>query len=192
VGVTVDFATDSAWAKTVLPQQQEIIAPILGRWQMRIADFTIDTQAAGDLSVLRSEGFNIGLRARRPGFAIRYPLTEFTFRSLRTNGIETELAKIGRGLSSWFGYFHADKDGNLPHWCIIDLNSFRRYAPALRLSGREMRNIDGKTFFRVFDLRHFAVGILIAASGSVLDVLPPLFGFAASRRQKGEWQPWHE
>lgn len=179
------YREDRDWADQFLHRQQALIAPILGKYMMRIADFHVDTQEAGDLTILRGPQ-NIGLRVRRPGYAARYGLREFTLRSLRTSGMPTELEKIGQGKGGWFAYFHCDDDlVALPAFCIIDLDSFRRWPRP----GIEYANRDGTTFFRVYRVTDFPVGILIGASDNVLADLPPAYAFAVDRRQRGVWDP---
>lgn len=178
------YREDREWADRFLTQQMELIAPILGKYMMRVADFVMDTKQAGDLTILRGPQ-NIGLRVRRPGYAARFGLREFTLRSLRTSGTPTELEKITQGHGGWFAYFHSDERHQLMDFAIIDLDSFRcwpRY-------GIEYPNKDGTTFFRVYRITEFPVGILIGASKNVLAELPPLYEFAVKRRQEGLWEP---
>jgi hypothetical protein len=40
-----------------------------------------------------------------------------------------------------------------------------------------------------YQVTDFAVGILIAASPSVLKLARPLYGFSVQRRQDGKWDP---
>jgi hypothetical protein len=182
-----EYQEDREWADQFLTSQMELIAPILGKYMMRVADFVVDTRQAGDLTILRGPQ-NIGLRVRRPGYAARYGLREFTLRSLRTSRMPTELEKITQGHGGWFAYFHSDEQERLTAFSIIDLDSFRRWPR----SGIEYANTDRTTFFRVYRITEFPVGILIGASQNVLTELPPLFGFAVARRQQGLWDPTPE
>lgn len=181
-----EYQTDREFADLFLSKQMAIISPVLGKYMLQIADFHTDTKLAGDLTILRSPTKNIGLRVRRPQYAKIHGVGEFTLRSHRTSGASTELEKIDGGLSgSWFGYFHSDDDLNLNHWVIIDLETFKRYPR----SGREIPNKDNTTFFRVYRIVQFPVGILIAASENILNELGPMFRFAVTHRQAGLWDP---
>jgi len=182
-----DYATDREFADDFLSKQKVILAPLLGLYTMKISDFIADVKHASDLTILRGPN-NIGLRVRRPKYSNIYGLHEFTIRSLRDSGATTELEKYLNGYSDWFAYFHSDYQGRLPHWLVVDLAAFRRYSVGMKVHGRHFDNADG-TYFRVYSVKQFPVGILIGASDSVLADLPPLYGFATQRRQNGLWDP---
>lgn len=181
------YATDREFADDFLPKQKAILAPLLGLYTMKISDFVADVKYASDLTILRGPN-NIGLRVRRPKYSNIHGLREFTIRSLRDSGATTELEKYLNGHGDWFAYFHSDGQARLPHWLVVDLTAFRRYSIGMNIRGRHFDNGDG-TYFRVYAVTQFPVGILIGASDSVLADLPPLYGFAAQRRQNGLWNP---
>lgn len=183
-----EYATDREFADEFLTQQKTILAPLLGLYTMRISDFIADVKHASDLTILRGPN-NIGLRVRRPKYSNIYGLCEFTIRSLRESGASTELEKYLSGYSDWFAYFHSDENGRLVHWLVVDLDAFRRYTIGMNINGRHFANPDGTTYFRVYSIKQFPVGILIGASESVLMELPPLYAFAVRRRQSGLWSP---
>ena len=167
----MSYRDDRAWSDKYLPQVRNIIGPKL----LVTAPMEEDTKQSTDLLVLTARDMRIGVRIRRPGFAERYP-SQFTLRSSRDSGAETELSKIVNGWGDWFFYGHASEgDVSLARWMLVDLDSFRAHLirnknPELTRSKGEisvgkMSNGDG-THFAWFDARTFpsVPPLLIAAS----------------------------
>ena len=106
----MSYHADRTFADTYLKQQRMIMAQVLELYYPRLQyNAHNDLQHMGDLTVMVSkvpELPNIGLRLRRPHYAPKFGLLQFTIRSYRENGVETELAKIENGKGGWFGYFH--------------------------------------------------------------------------------------
>jgi hypothetical protein len=185
------YVTDRNFADKYISKQRDILAPVIGKWGMNVADFETDTKQATDLTWFLGH-IAIGARIRRSQYRSIYGLTQFTMRVWRATGALTEYFKITQQQhGDWFFYSHAADDSfELPHWLIIDLHAFRRYHPALlSTQGHLIRNKDNSTAFRAWDVRNFPVGVLIAASKSVLDELEPGFAFATVRRINGDWDP---
>jgi hypothetical protein len=104
------YHADREFADTYLKQQQMVLAQVLETYYPRLHySAHNDLQHMGDLTVMACqvpELPNIGLRLRRPFYAARFGLLQFTIRSYREIGVETELAKIESGKGGWFAYFH--------------------------------------------------------------------------------------
>src|SRR5205807_5254643 len=106
------YHDDHDWEIKQAPTVQLVIQSLL----VRPATFRIDTKQATDFIVVRVEGGErngqpvsaIASRVRRPGFFYDrrgYGL-QFTIRSWRNNGAETELSKIDKGFGDWLFYGH--------------------------------------------------------------------------------------
>lgn len=163
------YLTDRAWSDLMIPQIKRIVGPCL----LEIADFEHDTKQATDLMVLRARDMHIAARVRRPGYAERYPY-EFTIRSMRDSGAETELSKIVNGWGDWLFYGHADASNTIGLWHLICLHGFRAALIRHSMNGspltfKDKANSDG-TYFKAFDLRSFPTSppILIASSDPTL------------------------
>lgn len=177
------YGTDKAWADRWIEPQMKIINPIVNLYFPRrteVSSWELDAHHAIDLVVAREKklDIDIGLRVRGAG----WPLNEFTLRFSRPEGTKTEFAKIMAGNGRWFAYFHSDRPEKLlPHWVILDLNVIRRN-PDIR--GRRMWNRDRSSSFYVFDIKKFPFTLLIAASDSVLEKLPPAYERVMNHRQR--------
>jgi hypothetical protein len=125
-----------------------VIAPVLDANGVK-RDFS--TEYLDDTTLILRGAITIGVRNDMA--MSRVPPTEFTFRE--RGGELIELAEIGNG---WFAEV---RDGD---WLIIDLESFARLPRRSRARRGDMMR---------FDVRDFSVGILIAASESVLANLSP-------------------
>lgn len=146
------YQTDRQWSDQYIPEIKRIVGPYL----LQESPFDVDTKQASDLIVMRARDMMIACRVRRPGYE-RYAY-EFTIRSRRDSGTETELSKITNGWGDWMFYAHASKDQgvNFAVWHLIDLHSWR--AAMIRAKEKvkcgEKPNGDG-TYFAWFDLRSF-------------------------------------
>ena len=156
------YASDRQWSDQFIEQIKWIVGPLL----LQPAPIEEDNCRATDLIILTARDRRIACRMRRPGFADRYP-DDFTIRSQRDSGAETELSKIVNGFGDWMFYGHADENGGICRWLVIDLAAWRshrirnpdRCKPVMKPNG------DG-THFAVFNVNQF-IGdppILVASS----------------------------
>ena len=171
------YQDDREWADQYEDQLKAIIASLL----VKSASFRRDTREATDLIVHRvtngpRAGQAVGAiasRIRRPGnfwnrsFNSRvFWGLQFTIRSRRSNGVETELKKIVEdGFGDWFIYGHIEQE-LLRHWMVLDLEVFRAHINDPLLYKEEQDNKDG-TFFTAYSLRSFPDNILIGASDTI-------------------------
>jgi hypothetical protein len=111
------FEEDFGWQMTHLP----LVIAILGELPNRlfggapmVAPLARDIKDNADLMIVPFGGKDIAVRLRRPnkGYFLAYG-HQFTIRSERHTGAETELSKIQRGLGDWFFYGHIE-EGWLP------------------------------------------------------------------------------
>jgi len=184
------YSTDRGFADIYLPQQAAILQPVLAAYFPpipHISSWQRDVFNAADFTVYRHDNVDIGARVRRPRYASIFGLMEFTLRSHRATGTPTEFEKIKNGNGQWFSYFHSDDDGRLPHWLIVDLEGVRLN---LNINPGSFRDNRDGTGFRVFDVRRFPVGIMIAASETVTAALPFPYQTAMRRRQMRQWEPY--
>ena len=167
-----DYNKDRSWSDMFIPEIKRIVGPHL----LDVAPFEIDAKRAADLIILRARDLNIACRVRRKGFLPAFAY-EFTIRSARDSGADTELKKMVNGFGDWMFYGHAKEDHltYFARWMLIDLSAWRahlimRTQKRLSISDLdEIPNRDG-TFFRPFDIRSFIgePNILIA-SGDLLE-----------------------
>lgn len=123
---------------------------LLGEALFLEADEFEDQRHATDLLVLHAKDLRIGCRIRRHQYLAGYG-DEFTIRSSRESGAETELSKIMRGWGDYlfYGFASQSKPGQLAAARLIDLDQFRR----LGVHATEVPNGDGTYFIpiRVID-----------------------------------------
>ena len=103
---------------------------------------------------------------------------EFTIRTERPSGAETELSKIiaGWGTYTFYGFANQDCTG-LAAWVLGDLNVFRRWFSyevvknGGKIPGVEQPNPDGSSKFRVFTIDElppeFVIARLTADMGAI-------------------------
>jgi hypothetical protein len=153
------YREDREWSDQRIIAVQNVIGRCLGlpAGQVSVAPEEMDVHQATDLVVFSARDIKIAARVRRSGFAQKYPF-EFTVRSHRNSGMETEYSKIMNGWGDWLFYGHDFSQQSVYPWQIINLNAFR-YAvskhaamPCLRCGDKG--NGDG-TFFKWFDIRSF-------------------------------------
>lgn len=167
------YVQDRQWSDRFIPHIKCIVGPRL----MAESSFDVDTKQATDLIILRARNMMVAARVRRPGYFSRYP-HEFTIRSDRDSGAETELQKVVNGFGDWMFYGHADEtERHIAHWHLIDLHAWR--AHMIRDGQREKRQlVHGKksngdgTHFQWFDIASFRgePSILVASSETALQV----------------------
>lgn len=146
------YQTDRQWSDQYIPEIKRIVGPYL----LQESPFEVDTKQASDLIVMRARDMMIACRVRRPGYE-QYK-HEFTIRSKRDSGAETELNKITNGWGDWMFYAHATPGSDLKFsiWHIIDLHAWRAALIRNKQSVRhgQKSNEDG-TYFTWFDIRSF-------------------------------------
>lgn len=159
------YQKDRVWSDRFIPEIKRIVGPYL----LEPAPLEEDCKRATDLIILAARDKRIACRMRRPGYALKYPF-DFTVRSHRDSGSETELSKLVNGYGDWMFYGHAnDDETSISRWMLIDLHSWR--AHLIRGEDRKIvaphskDNEDG-TRFVAFDVRKFRglPPILVASS----------------------------
>jgi len=148
------YETDFAWQAKYLPA----IRTLLGPYLLREAPLKIDQTEATDLMVLGARDMRIACRLRQAEYAARYPF-EFTVRSNRESGAETECRKVMRGFGDWmfYGWVTSGDELALQRWMILDLDAFRAHHilnPSIAKTRKEQDNRDGTQFF-AYDVRSF-------------------------------------
>jgi hypothetical protein len=160
------YKNDRAWSDEYIPTIKRIVGPYL----LEPAPIEEDCKRATDLIILAARDKRIACRMRRPGYAEKYPY-DFTVRSERDSGAETELSKLVNGYGDWMFYGHAAPigAGRISRWMLIDLHSWRahliRAEDRTRVVPVSNDNGDG-TRFLAFDVRKFCgrPPILVASS----------------------------
>jgi hypothetical protein len=108
----MSFKDDFNWQAQYVPRVAAIIdeLPLKLFTQAKIAPREVDLKQNGDLLLFPFGGMSIAMRLRRPkkGYLYAFGL-QFTIRTLRDTGAETELSKIRRGLGDWFFYGHIEE-----------------------------------------------------------------------------------
>jgi hypothetical protein len=155
----MSYRDDRAFGEKFIPEIKRLISPHL----FMAAPVDIDRQEATDLVVLLMRDFRIACRVRRPGYSHGKFRYQFTLRSRRDNGRQTELAKVTDGFCEFLFYGHSTPSGTISPWMLIDLKAFRGQLirqslqaddPPTLLFGQQS-NGDG-THFVWFDIRSFA------------------------------------
>ena len=102
-----NFKSDFDWQMQHLSKVNEIFGTLPGRLftQARVAPREADIKRNTDLMIIPYSGYDVACRLRRPHrfYFDRWGL-QFTIRSKRETGAETELSKLKRGLGDWFFY----------------------------------------------------------------------------------------
>lgn len=158
------YREDRQWSDKFIPQIKSIVGPLL----LEPASFKLDAKEATDLIVFRARDMRIAARIRNHEYLKKYS-HQFTIRSRRDSGAETELSKIVNGWGDWFFYGFSDREERtIVQWILIDLDHFR--ATLIRNSMNDVKIICGDgsngdgTHFKWFDVRSFPASLLIASS----------------------------
>lgn len=93
------YREDRSWSDQFIPSIKQIVGPYL----LVPASFELDAKEATDLLVFKARDIRIAARMRSAEYAERYPF-DFTLRSSRDSGSETELSKIVAGWGDWLFY----------------------------------------------------------------------------------------
>lgn len=140
------FADDQAWETVWRPRARMIV----GYHAVAPATDVLDRQQATDLFMLKAANYMIACRVRRPKYFPRYG-DQFTIRSRRDSGQETEWAKVfNQGFGDWLFYaFAADLVGKrFARWCIIRLDLLREWQSCHSVPA-DVSNGDG-TYFKPY------------------------------------------
>ena len=155
------YETDRAWSDRHIPA----IKKIIGGYLLDVASAEVDQRQATDLVIIKDAGRQIACRVRRPGYSDRWPL-DFTIRSHRDSGAETELSKMRRGWGDWYFYGHSDNRAppNIERWFLLDLDVWRKHER--NQNAPDKSNRDG-TYFRVYRVTDFPQNVIIGCSHKI-------------------------
>lgn len=163
------YEDDRRWSDQFIPDIKRLVGPHL----LIETPLEIDRREAADLMIFRATNLRIAARVRRKGWADRYPY-EFTIRSHRDSGAETELSKIAKGFGDWMFYGHEASPGTVGLWWLINLAAWRLTRNDRAVRSGSKSNGDG-TGFAWYDLRSFpAHPPILIASSMPLPVQEPL------------------
>lgn len=158
-----DVARSKSWTDALLPRVKQVIANYL----ITEAPFEEDARHGTDLIVLTLEAKRIAVRLRRAQYAARYG-DQFTIRSSRPSGNETELSKIVSGWGDYlfYGFEHADDPLSLSRWLLGDLKVFRLWH-SMQLGMRRrpwmpQANGDGSSEFHAYRVADLPPDFIIA------------------------------
>ncbi len=141
---------DFDWQRGLIPEVKRILANYL----IAEAPPAEDMQRNTDLIVLRLDTVRVACRLRRHEYLARYG-DQFTIRTSRPSGAQTELAKMLSGWGDYIFYGFASPDASgLAAWVLGDLNVFRlwhhRELWAGRRPGESRSNGDASSNFAAY------------------------------------------
>lgn len=156
------FDRDFDYQRQLIPEIKRVLANYL----IVEADAKEDMQHNTDLIVLKLDTIRVACRVRRFSFLERYP-DEFTIRSSRPSGAETELTKMLSGWGDYIFYGFASPSGDeLAAWMLGDLKVFRvwhhRELWASRRPGVEQRNGDASSKFMAYNLTNLPADFVVS------------------------------
>ena len=162
------WESDKAWTDFFLPEIKQILSEYLAPRLFCASPIEEDREHNSDLIVLRMEPVRIACRIRKNEFLAKFG-GQFTIRSIRMSGQETELAKILKGWGDYLFYGFADIENCfLEAWHICDLRVFRLEFHRLSLARpkghwppKEIPNTDGSSSFIPFSLADFPNELII-------------------------------
>lgn len=143
--MSAKFERDFDRQQRLLPEVRQLLAQRL----VFQSPFEEDAKHNTDFIVLASDDLRVSCRLRGYEYLRSYG-DEFTIRSRRRSGVETELDKIVAGWGDYMFYGFADLGwDHLAAWTLCDLGAFREWygeqPPRL-----ERWNADGGSSFMVF------------------------------------------
>ena len=158
-----DYRDDRQWSDRFIPSIKHIVGPYL----LEPASMELDSKEATDLIVFKARDVRIAARMRSADYADRYPY-DFTIRSSRDSGTETELSKIISGWGDWLFYGFDGGSWTAAPWWILDLNIFRHslnfhLANIKKIRFQIKANGDG-TNLAAYDILSFPPQLVIASS----------------------------
>lgn len=140
------YKEDRQWSDKFLPQIKTILlqhAIIL--LSANIADDKKDTEQATDM-IISVDGGDVAVRIRRAGYYKKY--RDWTIRSFRESGQETELSKLRKGHARWYLYLWTDDKEKIIDFIFIDLNRVREIG-LLDKKRKHISNKDGTYFIAI-------------------------------------------
>lgn len=146
---------DKGWSDRFAPH----IRCILGDLFFKAADDFEDQKHNTDFDMVfrSSDGVRVAARMRKQsGRWERYLLAgEFTVRSTRPSGVDTELQKIRAGWGDFMFYGFAHEEGDhISNWVVLNLDGLRgELAAGLEPRHRNKPNPDGSSTFNVYSTR---------------------------------------
>lgn len=159
----MSFADDFNWQRRLIPKVKQALSQHL----IAEAPWEEDAKHNTDLIVLELKPIRVACRLRTHDYLRRYA-DQFTLRSKRPSGVQTELSKVISGWGDYLFYGFANSAGDdLATWFLGDLNEFRRWHSnrlALdkgEMPGREQSNGDRSSKFRAYDLNELPTKFLI-------------------------------
>jgi len=174
--VSTGWRSDKAWSDKFIPE----IKRILGEHLIAEASEVEDQLHNTDLVVLKLRDFRIACRVRRWNYNTPEYGGQFTIRSLRHSGRETEMQKLLNGWGDYFFYgFEKESCCRLARWTLGDLSAFRLWhQEQTKLNwgnppGIEKKNRDGSSDFRAFKIADMPPGFVVA-SGDECEAVPQL------------------
>lgn len=157
-----DVALSKSWTDALLPRVKQILANYL----IAEAPFEEDARHGTDLIVLTLEARRIAVRLRHAKYLGRYG-EQFTIRSSRPSGIETELAKIiaGWGDYLFYGFDDPADPFGLSAWLLGDLRVFRLWHSRQLSLGRKpwlpRTNGDGSSDFHAYRITDLPADFIV-------------------------------
>jgi hypothetical protein len=162
-----DYRKDRSWSDQFIPSIKQIVGPYL----LVPASLELDAHEATDLLVFKARDVRIAARMRAAEYAAQYPF-DFTIRSSRDSGVETELSKIVSGWGDWLFYGFDGGARNVLPWWLLDLNVFRRAlhfdlaSETKKIRCTKKANGDG-THLAAYDILSFPRDLVVASSRSI-------------------------
>lgn len=158
----MSFAADFDWQRGLIPEIKRVLANYL----ISEAPADEDMQRNTDLIVLRLDTIRVACRLRRHEYLARYG-DEFTIRTSRPSGSETELTKMLSGWGDYIFYGFATPDAaGLAAWLLGDLKVFRVWHHRQLWSGRRpgatQRNGDGSSEFAAYRITDLPDGFVVS------------------------------
>lgn len=158
----MSFDRDFDWQRGLIAEIKRVLANYL----IVEAPADEDRQRNTDLIVLRLDTVRVACRLRRHEYLARYG-DQFTIRTGRPSGAETELAKMLSGWGDYIFYGFASPDAaDLAAWVLGDLNVFRLWHHRQLWSGHRpgeaRKNGDGSSDFAAYRLADMPDGFVVA------------------------------
>ena len=165
-GGEMSWKNDKRWSDKFICK----ITPILGANFIAEPPIEEDRDRNTDLIVLNLKEIRFGCRVRKNDYYSRYP-NEFTIRSKRPSGQETEIKKIMNGWGDYFFYGFANKDEtDLIDWFIGDLQVLREWIINQKKQGRTKKkdwniknNIDDSSEFLILNKKDLPHNFIFAS-----------------------------
>lgn len=152
-----NWKEDKAWSDKFISSIQEACGSVF----FQVASVADDQLRNTDLLCMNLGEKRIAARIRRKDYVRKYPF-QFTIRSARYSGAQTELQKILAGWGDLFFYgFSNNAEDGLVSWFIGDLDVFRRNYTG---QGSTRQNEDYSSDFLAFDWESMPAEFFVAFS----------------------------